>query len=157
MKKCPFCAEEIQDEAVKCKHCGELLTPTKQSQDTIICPGCGKQIVPVVTSVGGGSCSIGRRDKFYCPLCRHVIQTVGCFMATATYENEDAYEVLLLRRFRDKVLKRSFSGRLFINVYYFLSPYLAKVVENSKFIKLLVRKILDKLIKFIEYFFKMIS
>ncbi len=33
MKKCPFCAEEIQDGAIKCKHCSEMITPREPQQD----------------------------------------------------------------------------------------------------------------------------
>ena len=55
MKNCPYCAEEIQDEAIKCKHCGEFLDAPKMPQ------GAGKPmpwyfrrsiIVVAVASVG---------------------------------------------------------------------------------------------------------
>jgi hypothetical protein len=46
MKKCPYCAEEIQDEAVKCRHCNEFLTARFEAPKT---RGFGKTAILILS------------------------------------------------------------------------------------------------------------
>jgi hypothetical protein len=50
-----------------------------------------------------------------------------CFIATAVY-GSDAWETELLRIWRDEVLLQSKAGRIFVRVYYAVSPPIARVL-----------------------------
>lgn len=70
----------------------------------------------------------------------------GCYVATSIYGSYNCPEVWTLRRFRDGILALSWYGRIFIKIYYIISPILVKVFGNTKFFKKFGRDKLDKLV-----------
>ena len=70
----------------------------------------------------------------------------GCYIATAVYGSYDMPEVMVLRKFRDEVLKESVVGRIFIKVYYTISPKIAEKMKNFPRFNYVIKKILDKFV-----------
>ena len=72
----------------------------------------------------------------------------GCFIATAVYGSYEADEVRVLRKFRDKYLMDTLLGKLFVEVYYAVSPYIASVLMNNKKAKSVIRNgVLNPLVR----------
>lgn len=72
--------------------------------------------------------------------------TLGCYIATAVYGSYDCPEVWTLRRYRDLTLDETWYGRLFIKVYYAISPTFVKYFGNVKTFKTFGKKYLDKMV-----------
>ena len=68
----------------------------------------------------------------------------GCYIATCVYGSYDCPEVWSLRRYRDYYLKERLFGRMFIRVYYFISPKLVKLFGKTKWFNRIFKKYLDK-------------
>lgn len=69
-----------------------------------------------------------------------------CYVATAVYGSYDCPEVWTLRRFRDNILSKSLFGRLFIFLYYSISPKLVEWFGDTDWFKNMWRPFLDKMV-----------
>ena len=72
--------------------------------------------------------------------------STGCYVATAVYGSYDCPEVWTLRRYRDFVLAPHSLGRLFVKLYYVISPKLVSRFGNNTRITSFVRKRLDRFV-----------
>lgn len=89
------------------------------------------QAIKYVTANTGWNLSQGKGYVDRLTKERNVVVKKACFVATACYGDEDAPEVVRLRRYRDEVLSHSVAGRALIRTYYRLSPPVAAWIARS--------------------------
>lgn len=70
----------------------------------------------------------------------------GCYIATCVYGSYDCPEVWVLRRYRDTVMRESVPGRLFIRLYYAVSPTLVKTFGNRIGFRKVSKYLLDPIV-----------
>jgi len=70
----------------------------------------------------------------------------GCYIATCVYGSYDCPQVWTLRRFRDSVLVKTWYGKLFILLYYTISPKIVKTFGNTEWFKKLWIGLLNKIV-----------
>lgn len=70
----------------------------------------------------------------------------GCYVATCVYGSYDCPQVWTLRRFRDNVLKYYIFGRLFIKIYYAISPLAVKIFGKYKWFNSIFKPVLNRII-----------
>lgn len=75
----------------------------------------------------------------------------GCFIATAAFGSYYAPEVVLLQKFRDRILLASEPGRLFVEFYYRVSPPIADFISRDDMLRRATRLSLKPLIFSIQH------
>lgn len=70
----------------------------------------------------------------------------GCYIATCVYGSYNSPEVMILRKYRDNKLAKTIKGRMFIKIYYKISPFLVKCFGKTEWFKKFWKRNLDKLV-----------
>lgn len=74
-------------------------------------------------------------------------QEANCFIATCVYGTYDCPEIWTLRRFRDHYMLHYWYGRLFIKLYYRVSPIFISFFGNRESCKNKMRKLINYIVK----------
>lgn len=88
---------------------------------------------------------IRKQDSGYTPPT--LVSREGCYVATAIYGSYDCPEVWTLRRYRDYTLAETWLGRLFITLYYAVSPTLVKWFGDTQWFRNMWKPKLDKMVE----------
>ncbi|MEH8245755.1 cold shock domain-containing protein [Aeromonas veronii] len=116
----------------------------RPADDRINCPSCGKKIVPRLITYRGSP------EKSVCPYCAATVKTFSkCFIATAVYGDPSCYQVRELRKYRDNSLLKNVAGRIFVNVYYKVSPAIADWLITKPTLSGYIRAVLNFTVKHI--------
>ena len=73
-----------------------------------------------------------------------------CFIATAAYGTSMVEEINILRRWRDESLLNHSIGIKLVNIYYKISPSIAKNIQKSEYKRFLIRTILTPFIRILH-------
>ena len=100
-----------------------------------------EQIVPLI----GGY--IKKYDPSYqVPVLQKMSRSGGCYVATCVYGSYDCPEVWTLRRYRDNTLMKSWKGRAFVKLYYYISPRIVKLFGKTIWFNNIWKPILNRMV-----------